>query len=396
MHKYSIDFLLTLRPRAVTPANIQQIVATIQEGCTFSRPDRQLPKGRGTGGKEWRQRPHAIGSHTLPQGRYPRQKLPPGMEVTKMPLKTSKSEVILLLNKLGADNIQTIAEQIHAIFEKAAEGDELLAWIHGKTLAQPDLADVFAKMWLHIFKRDAAIRIAYLNLCSGKFRGLTYEPNEDADDRILELCHAMRAMHVLRVVDQKPLVAIMSSLTENITMNVKGCSQGLDVLAFDDRTRKALATVIDRRSDAEEMLRHMFSTVSAETYCTTVYPIISYRAAVGHHLDTVLSDVFFDSRSPPSALQVNLLMTMKMGRDYVERLAVHLIALLPTRPEVVEPVLVIFKAHGSLMQGSTVASMKQAAIDYIGASDSSMRLKFQYMDFQDLVKSDWKPRHNRR
>lgn len=379
--RYSIPDLLSLRRRASKPPGLEaalEIIDKIQaEAKEYGNPRRS----RDTNRRQYAgQRPSR------------RQHHGPAIQATKMPLKTSKSEVVLLLNKLGGDNVKVIAEQMEAIYKNASEPGELVTWIHAKTIKQHELAEVFCQMWLHMFRRDTALRSLYLRLCREYFQRLSYESSEDPDDEILALCHTMMALQGARIVGAGPVTEVVWALVSKLVCNARGCAQGLAVLVA-GRNTDMLQSAVKRTRDPKGLLIHMFSTVNKDAYCLTVYPIVCAQASVAllpSELEETLTGLLFSELDPPTPMQIKLLLDMDDSSPipgFVGKLAQHLVNQLAVQPELVEAVLPIFQRRWRRMPSATIKAMDQASERYASLPTASMRLKFKFMDYKDLFKS---------
>lgn len=367
MQTYSIRQLLDLRSHASRPIGIDAVVKIIQSSLS------QAPAAD----KNRRHHPH-------------RARKPPPLAATKMPLKTSKSEVLMLLNKLGGDQIADIGGKIYTIYTKSDEKEGLLTWIHAKTFEQRDLAQLFAEMWSCIFRRDMnqenQVRKLYLTLSAQRFRSLVFEDNEDSDDRILEVCEAMTAFKVAGLIDMRPIAEIVSKLVTQMSHRCfKGCAQGLEVITR-GLPLKTLVAQTMAKMNSEQCAGYMtflLGSTSADSYCTTVFPMILASAAQNVPSTDDLIRKMFLGTIPPRQDQVTLLLTLSK-HSLEHELAGHLIALLRDDPKVIDAALVIFRLRGKRMPRHLIACMHKAADEYIASATSTPRLKFKFMDFKDL------------
>lgn len=375
IHRYSIEFLIALRDCGRAPVNIKEIQAAIVVSSANHPPK-----------KRYGQQQHAWRRDKPPQ---PPQRPCPSIAVTKMPIKTSKSEVVLLLNQLGGDNAKAIATKIHGAIEAAEQRGELITFIHDKTMAQPALSMIFADMWFHVFQADCTIRTEYLDRCQKRFKSLSYVDT----DAILEICHAMAASFAKRIVSLTPITSIMRGLVNNLLLNVHGGTQGLDVLVNaykPPRGPNRMMATLDQSArtmaDPVGVLEHMFSTVSKDEHCTNIYPHICSHAArlIGRPaLDLVLETCL----AHPSSSKMKLLILMSAlypVDDVIARLSNELVSGLDAHPGDIEAIIVLFQMHSSIIPNETISKMDEAAAVYMGSANMTMRLKFKYMDYMDL------------
>ncbi len=389
--------MLGLRHRATRPDGIDLACKTVLQSKDVSRDAHKVTSHRNVG-KNGTTRPASNGwggGKSYPARQQ--KQWAPDTRFTKMPLKTSKSDVLLLLNKLGGDNVDQIADQLYEICAKAEQKEELIAWLQNKTIEQPTLADVYAEMWVRVFRRDRRIRELYLGGCNARFRSIQYD-SSDNSECILEICHAMTAAYKVRIIDQRPLLEIIGALIANI-LNVSHhrCCHGLSVIL--GGTKGTLVQAVNdnirrmNETDQHAILSLMFTTASPSEHCATVHPIVC-RPIVQRmdrvHLDDLVNNVFIEHHPKPP--QVTLLMNIVSDMRMIRRLVRLLIEMVSSHPELVESILVIFKWHGSNLPLKTIADMDLQATNYVSTPGCSMKLKFKFMDYMDLKKTNWKSR----
>jgi hypothetical protein len=317
-----------------------------------------------------------------------------------MPIKTGRSDLTLLLNKLGEDNVDAIADNVAKVFNETEDVKELTSWFLDKTLPQTQLAGIFAAMWLRIFKDNPAVNAEYMTMCRGRFEASTYDASDSDNLVILQLAHAIPALYEKAAISVNPLRALIKSYLDNLG-NSPGCFDALLLMipGTEAEPGKIMCSHIREMTTTK---RHSLATC-----------VIAALATQGTYLELAIhvSEALIAAeaqQTPPAtfhfthtlsqwqaALLVALLKRQKIPRSYHQEVTERLVHDIQEKPDTIDTLLVLLTGGGSWLPERLKAEAVKKA-EEVSANPSaygvSMKVRFKFMDLLDLSKRGWKPK----
>ena len=259
LRRYSIEFLLTRRDHATKPEGLEAAILIVKE-LNVERPFVPVPyresRGRGRGRDRGRGRGSAYRDRNSRIDRH----VP-----TRLPVKTGRSALTLLLNKLGDDNVDMVSKSVAETFETTEDLSSLVKWFMDTTMPQVALAATFANMWKAVFHLCPAVKLRYMALCKEKFEGLKYDGTEADDALIVQLAETLVALHCVQAISLIPITHLLVTYVGNLHL-AAACSRGLDtILAAVPEARRYLeqhAKSLDKqkRDDIARLLNDDLAT----------------------------------------------------------------------------------------------------------------------------------------
>ncbi len=413
--QYSIEFLLTRREHG---SHIEQLVDinlfikenSVDRDCILrqNEPPYATRNGRGNRGRGTR------GSHHHGRGGN-RNGRPPAMQretvkITRMPVKTGRSALTLLLNKLGEDNVEAVADSITKVFAETEDLNELISWFIETTLPQTALADTFAAMWVRVFKRNAEVKNAYMKKTRQIFESLKYDSSERDNEVIVQLAHAIPALNRCNAITFRPVQMLIGSYVDNLRVVGGACLEAL-----------ALIIPSNIPSSTGKYLNVYVAPMPRESRETRADHLMQCLATAGTHLSIsiLLMDAFLapstginstgassysslielESGTAPSQWQaslfVELLKRNRISRTVISQHVQELIERVQASPETIDALLVLMSSCGTwispMIKEEAGAKAKQI-VDNATAFGVSMKIRFKFMDLLDLQARNWQPK----
>ena len=408
MIRYELDFLLALQDQCqVGPDNIAEIQSMIDTtDYSTTDPNYYQQPARSRSNKQTQR------SHKRSQRQRQQQQQKPKLQITRRPNKTGRSQLIMLLNKMGENFLISNASDLYKLIKEDVQ--DLVPFLCDITFKQAEILSVYAQMWMELFVLDAKhntkseIKESYMNYCRNVFENLAYDNSEIDNEKIIiittcivELYSASKEARTMYgaqidprrfIISYIPLKLMMTSYLKHIT-EIETCATAIHIILGEPEMKDLLIQIVKGISDQEKriLVQHIVNNSNMDKDILHAYSEICQGLLVDNNHCAEFKQSTL-SRMPDAPLPLMIVATTISDITFYEECLRVLFDVLPENNKGIECVLALFNAHGRSLQKRVpeiVERLYETSNAYQQDARFNMKWKFKFMDFTDLYKRNW-------